>query len=85
MATQFGFVVQPAEAGAFEGATHGAGDRCNLAAELADLLFERLSRLRMKQVVDDDAGALPGQFENDRLTDPAIAAGDDGGLVAQRH
>ena len=32
----------------------------------------------MDHVVDDDAGLLPGQFKNDRLTDPAVAAGDDG-------
>ena len=56
-----------------------------LAAELDDLLLERLGRLRMKQVIDDDARALPRQFENDRLTDPAVAAGHDRGLVVERH
>ena len=35
-----------------------------LAAELDDLVIERLGRLRMKQVIDDDARALPRQFEN---------------------
>ena len=39
----------------------------------------------MSHVVDDDRGALPRQFENDRLTDPAVAAGDDRNLVLQRH
>jgi hypothetical protein len=28
---------------------------------------------------------LPCEFENDRLTNPAVAAGDDGDLVLQRH
>jgi len=28
---------------------------------------------------------LTGQFENDRLANPAVAAGDDGDLVLQRH
>jgi hypothetical protein len=28
-------------------------------------------------VVDGDRGALPRQFENDRLTDATVAAGDD--------
>ena len=52
---------------------------------LRDLPLERLGRLRMDHVVNDDAGALAGQFENDRLADPAVAAGDDGNLVLQRH
>jgi hypothetical protein len=56
-----------------------------LAAELGDLLLERLGRLGMKQVIDDDARTLSGQFENDRLADPAIAAGDDRGLVVRGH
>ena len=42
-----------------------------LAAELVDLLLDRLGRFRMKQVIDDDTRALPREFENDRLTDPA--------------
>ena len=28
---------------------------------------------------------MTGQFENDRLTDPAVAAGDNGNLALQRH
>jgi hypothetical protein len=35
----------------------------------------------VKQIVNNDAGILPGQFENDGLTDPAVAARDDGSLV----
>ena len=50
-------------------------------AELGDLLLERLGRLRMKQIVNNDAGILAGKFENDGLTDPAVTAGDDGNLV----
>jgi hypothetical protein len=64
---------------------HVGRDADGLATELADLPREHLGRLRMDHVVDDDAGLLPGQFKNDRLTDPAVAAGDDGNLVLQRH
>ena len=62
-----------------------SGDANGLTTELADLPLERLGRLWMDHVVDDDAGLLTGQFENDRLADPAVAAGDDGDLVLQRH
>jgi len=54
-------------------------------AEPTDLPLERLGRLRMDHVVDDDARLLPGEFKHDRLADPAVAAGDDGNLVLQRH
>ena len=60
-------------------------DADGLITQLGDLLFERRRRLRMSHVVDDDRGALPRQFENDRLTDPAVAAGDDRNFVLQRH
>ena len=60
-------------------------DLLKLIAELGNLLLERRRRLRMGHVVDDDRGALPCEFENDRLTNPAVAAGDDGDLVLQRH
>ena len=36
-------------------------------------------------VVDRDRGSLPAQLEADRVADPAVTAGDDGGLVLQRH
>jgi hypothetical protein len=42
---------------------------CNangLAAKFADLSLERLGRFWMGHVIDDDAGLLTGQFENDR-------------------
>ncbi|WP_244500722.1 hypothetical protein [Methyloceanibacter marginalis] len=39
----------------------------------------------MGHVVDDDIGALLGQFEDDRLANTGIAAGHDGNLVLQRH
>jgi hypothetical protein len=64
---------------------HVGRDADGLATELADLPLEHLGRLGMDHVVEDDAGLLPGQFKNDRLTDPAVAAGDDGNLVLQRH
>src|SRR5262245_35674385 len=64
---------------------HVGGDANGLATELADLPLERLGHLWMDHVVDGDPGLLTGQFENDRLADPAVAAGDDGDLVLQRH
>ena len=59
------------------GLAHIGVDADGLIAELGDLLLERGGRLRMGHIVDDDVGTLPGEFENDRLTDPAVAAGDD--------
>ena len=52
-----------------------------LITELADLPLERVSRLRITHIVDDEIGTLPGEFENNRLADPAVAAGDDGDLA----
>jgi hypothetical protein len=49
-----------------------------LVTELGDPLLERLGGPRMSHVVDDDAGVLPHRFVHDRLTNPAVAAGDDG-------
>jgi hypothetical protein len=48
-----------------------------------DQILERGGRLRMSDVVDDDARTLSRQFENNRLTNPAVAAGDDGNFVLQ--
>jgi hypothetical protein len=64
---------------------HISRDAGALAYELADLSLERLRRLWTDHVIDDDACLLAGQFENDRLPDPAVAASDDGNLVFQRH
>ena len=60
-------------------------DADRLVAESGDLLLEHRGRLRSNDIVDDDTGALPREFENNRLPDAAIAAGDDGNLVLQRH
>ena len=56
-----------------------------MVAELDDLLLERLGRFWMEEIVDNDIGFLPGQFEDDRLTNSAIAPGDDGNLILQLH
>ena len=60
---------------------HVGVDADRLLTELADLLLERLCRSRMSHIVDDEIGTLPGEFENNRLADPAVAAGDDGDLA----
>jgi len=60
---------------------HVGLDADRTAAELADALLQRVGRFRMRHVVDDDAGLLPGEFQGDRLPDPAVAAGDDGNLA----
>jgi hypothetical protein len=56
-------------------------DSNRLITELADLLFERVSRAGMSHIVYDDIGTLPGEFENNRLAYPAISAGDDSYLT----
>jgi hypothetical protein len=45
---------------------HVSRNANGLAAKFADLPLERLGRFRMDQVIDDDAGLLTRQFENDR-------------------
>jgi hypothetical protein len=35
----------------------------------------------MRHIVNDDAGTLPRRLENNRLTNPAVAAGDNGNFV----
>src|SRR5215472_11994420 len=48
-------------------------DKCML-----DLLqIERLARRGMTHIVNNDIGMQPGEFEDDRLSYPTIAAGDD--------
>src|SRR5215471_5430218 len=62
---------------------HIGFDANRLNAELADLLLERLSRLRMTHIVNHDIGVLPGEFENDRLAYPTVPAGDDRDFAIQ--
>ena len=50
-----------------------------------DSPFEFLGRIRVRHVVNRDVGALLGQLEHDRLSDPAVAAGDDRDLALQKH
>ena len=64
---------------------HISIDANRLVAEPSDLLLKRLGGLRMSHVIDDDAGVLLGEFEHNRLTNPAVATGNDGNLVLQRH
>ena len=56
-----------------------------LVAEGDDLPLELLGRLLVGDVVDDDVGALPGQRQDHRLADAAVAAGHDGDLPLQCH
>src|SRR6202011_1803815 len=56
-----------------------------LAAELGNLLLDGTRRLGMCHVIDHDACTVLCKFEHNRLTDPAVAAGDDRNLVLQRH
>src|SRR5215469_13160560 len=60
---------------------HIGFDSGGLITEFGDLLLERLSRLGMNYIIDGDARTQPGQFQNNRLTDPAVPTGDDGNLV----
>src|SRR6516164_556243 len=49
--------------------------------ESGDLLFECLGRLRMAHIIDNDFGTQPSEFENYRLADPTVAAGDNGNFA----
>ncbi len=64
---------------------HVSFDAGALTAEFRDLLLQLLGRLRMHHVVNDDVGPLAREFQDDRLANPAVAAGDDRNLVLQRH
>ena len=52
-------------------------------AKQRHLPFDRVGRLRMGDIVDCDVRSLPGQFEHNRLTDSAVATGDNGDFVFQ--
>ena len=54
-------------------------------SELQDLLVERFGGFRMHDVIDNDIGALPGEFQHDGHADSAIATGDDGDFVFKVH
>ena len=54
-------------------------------SQRGDIALQRLGRLGMCHIVDDDAGAGLGQPERDGLADPAVSAGDDRDLSLQRH
>ena len=69
----------------FGNLAHVGLDSAALTSEFRDLLLQLLGRLRMHHVVDDDAGPLACEFQDDRLADPAVAPGDDRNLVLQRH
>ena len=57
----------------------------SLVAEREHLLLERLSGFGMHDIIDDDVGALFGEFHNDGETDTAIASGDDGCFSFECH
>ena len=56
-----------------------------LVSQRADLFLQRLGRFGMRDVVDDDVGALLGELQHDGQTDAAVAAGDDGDFAFQVH
>ncbi len=60
-------------------------DADGLIAEGHDLGFECFGRVGVRDVVDDDVGALGGERERDRFADAAVAAGDDGDLSFEAH
>ena len=60
-------------------------DADRLLAERGDLALQRFGRRGVDDVVDDNVGARLGEAERNRLADPAVAAGDDGGLSVERH
>ena len=60
-------------------------DADGLAAGLLDAGDEVGRGLGVRDIVDDDVGALGRGGEDDRLTDPGVAAGDDHGLTVEEH
>ena len=53
-------------------------DANRLRAQHDDLFLQGFGRIRMRDIVDDDIGALPDQLEHDRHANAAVATGDDG-------
>ena len=77
--------LEPGQTALFEVGdfAHIRVDADAFVAETRDLAFQRFRRLRMRHIVDDDAGALPGQLKNNRLSNSSVATGDDRDLVLQ--
>ena len=64
-------------------ARHVGLDDLGLAAGGLDLLLRRVRGVLVLVVVDRHRRALAGELQRDRAADPAVAAGDDGGLVLE--
>ncbi len=60
-------------------------DGDGLIAKGEDLFLEVFGGFRMHDIVDDDVGSLLGEFEDDRETDAAVSAGDDGCFSFEVH
>ena len=60
-------------------------DADRAVAERDDLALKLELGVGVGDVVDDHVGAGLGQREDDRLADPAVAAGDDGGCAVEAH
>ena len=85
--------VEPAEC------FHGRGDQLSQVVDLADIGFDahrliaerrdlfhqRVGRFGMGDIVDDDVGALFRQLQDDRQSNAAVAASDDGDFSLQIH
>ena len=59
---------------------HVRFDADGLVPQGDDLLLEFVGGVGIGDVVDDHVGPRLGQGQDDGLADPAVAAGDDGGL-----
>ena len=57
-----------------------AEDTC---AQSSNLFFDRVSRIRMRDVIDHNACTLPCELERNRFADTAIAASNNGNFVCQ--
>jgi hypothetical protein len=56
-----------------------------LIAKRSDLALERLRGCGICDVIDDDARSRLREADGDRLSDPAVPAGDNRNFVLQRH
>ena len=60
-------------------------DADRLVTQRCHLRLERLGRLRVAHIVDDDVGTLASEREHDPLPDAAVSTSDDRHLALEGH
>jgi len=54
-------------------------------AQCVHLFLQGFGRFGMYNVVNDDPGPLPGEFQHDSKTDAAVTTGDNGNFIFKDH